>query len=345
MKVDNSSLTGESEPMQRTPECSCPENPLETKNLAFFGTSCCEGIGRGVVINIGDNTVIGQIANLAAGATSAMTPLRAEINRFIGIVSKISFAIGIVFFFLGFVVGYPFVTNVLFGIGIIVANVPEGLIAIVTLSLTITARKLATKKVLVKNLEAVETLGSTTCICSDKTGTLTQNKMTVRNLWYDGSIKKGENYQKFGARHTFDYNIDTQGFKELQEVAVLCSDATFNDAPPQELLHKLNEIHNGEEKRAYKLKVEKAYAEMLRNKFWLDRPTVGDASESALIRFFQPVQEINEIRNRYPLATLSDGSQAKLPFNSTNKFMLKIYENPKEESNSFFRVCMKVMDT
>ena len=75
---------------------------------------------------------------------------------------------------------------IIFGIGILVANVPEGLLACITISLAITAKKLADKQVLVKNLEAVETLGSTSCICSDKTGTLTQNKMTVENLWYDG---------------------------------------------------------------------------------------------------------------------------------------------------------------
>ena len=76
----------------------------------------------------------------------------------------------------------------IFGIGILVANVPEGLLACITISLAITASRLADKQVLVKNLEAVETLGSTSCICSDKTGTLTQNKMTVENIWIDGQV-------------------------------------------------------------------------------------------------------------------------------------------------------------
>ena len=100
---------------------------------------------------------------------------------------------GIGFLIFGLTTGYGInivildaITSVLFGIGIIIAFVPEGLLATVTVALSLTAKKLAAKKVLVKNLEGVETLGSTSCICSDKTGTLTQNKMTVENLWYNG---------------------------------------------------------------------------------------------------------------------------------------------------------------
>lgn len=90
-----------------------------------------------------------------------------------------AFFLGISFFIIAWLVGYKFITNMVFVIGIIVANVPEGLLATVTVGLTITAKRMATKNVLVKNLESVETLGSTSCICSDKTGTLTQNRMTV----------------------------------------------------------------------------------------------------------------------------------------------------------------------
>lgn len=124
--------------------------------------------------------MMGQIADLASSGGNQKSPLRIELDRFVFIITIIALTLGVVFFFLAlFVVGYPWLQCIIFGIGILVANVPEGLLACITISLAITAKKLAAKQVLVKNLEAVETLGSTSCICSDKTGTLTQNKMTV----------------------------------------------------------------------------------------------------------------------------------------------------------------------
>jgi sodium/potassium-transporting ATPase subunit alpha len=189
MKVDNSALTGEVEPLLRSPECTHPDQPLETKNVAFFGTMCKEGRGRGIVISIGAKTMMGQIADLAATGGTQASPLRIELDRFVLIITVIAITLGVVFFLLAlFVVKYPALECLIFGIGILVANVPEGLLACITISLAITAKRLADRQVLVKNLEAVETLGSTSCICSDKTGTLTQNKMTVENLWIDGEV-------------------------------------------------------------------------------------------------------------------------------------------------------------
>ena len=135
-------------------------------------------------------------------------------------------------------------------------------------------------------------------------------------------------------------NIDSIEFKQLHEAAILCSDATFNDSIPAEQLQKLEHVCNPEEQRAYRLKIENVHREKLNSMLWLERPVVGDASESALIRFFQPIQDIAVTRQRYPIAQSKDGSHAKLPFNSTNKFMLKIYES--DEDNCFFRLYMKV---
>lgn len=189
MKVDNSALTGEVEPLLRSPECTHPDEPFETKNIAFFGTLCKEGRGRGIVIQIGAKTVMGQIADLAATGGNQKSPLRIELDRFVMIITVIAISLGVVFFLLALlVVKYSALQCIIFGIGILVANVPEGLLACITISLSITAKKLAEKQVLVKNLQAVETLGSTSCICSDKTGTLTQNKMTVENIWIDGQV-------------------------------------------------------------------------------------------------------------------------------------------------------------
>ena len=185
MKVNNASLTGESEDINLDPSLEPENNIFETKNVAFFGTSCTAGSGTGVCFKTGDDSVIGQIANLASSAESAETPLATEIDRFIKIISAVAFTLGITFFIFGIFYETEIIMNLVFAIGIIVANVPEGLLATVTVSLALTAQRMAGKMVLVKNLESVETLGSTSCICSDKTGTLTQNRMTVSHMFYN----------------------------------------------------------------------------------------------------------------------------------------------------------------
>lgn len=160
MKVDNSSLTGESEPLLRTVECTHPNNYLETSNLAFFGTLCKEGQGKGIVIATGDRTTLGQIAKLSPGENKRKTPLRKEINRLVVMITIITIVLGVIFLLLGlFAMGYPILTCIIFGIGILVANIPEGLMSCITVSLAITSKNLAKKSIFVKNLESVETLG------------------------------------------------------------------------------------------------------------------------------------------------------------------------------------------
>merc|ERR1712179_814565 len=154
-KVDNSSLTGESEPQLRTPEFT-HENPLETRNIGFFSTNAVEGTAVGMVVNIGDNTVMGRIAGLASGLDTGDTPIAKEIAHFIHIITGVAVFLGVSFFIIAFILGYNWLDAVIFLIGIIVANVPEGLLATVTVCLTLTAKRMASKNCLVKNLEAVE---------------------------------------------------------------------------------------------------------------------------------------------------------------------------------------------
>jgi len=189
MKVNNSSLTGESEDLLRLVDSKNP-NIFETNNVAFFGTSCTNGSGIGICFKTGDNTVIGQIANLADSANASEdTPIKKEINRFVLMISVIAIGLGVLFFGLAFIFTLDVILNIVYMIGIIVANVPEGLLVTVTIVLALAAKKMADKYVLVKNLESIETLGSTTCICSDKTGTLTQNKMTASHMFYDFTLE------------------------------------------------------------------------------------------------------------------------------------------------------------
>merc|ERR1711990_947083 len=222
-KVDNSSLTGESEPQARTPEFT-HDNPLETKNLAFFSTNAVEGTATGMVVNIGDNTVMGRIAGLASGLESDETPIAKEIAHFIHIITGVAVFLGVTFFIIAFILGYNWLDAVIFLIGIIVANVPEGLLATVTVCLTLTAKRMASKNCLVKNLEAVETLGSTSVICSDKTGTLTQNRMTVAHMWFDNTIIEADTTEdQSGIAH----DKASQTWSALARIGGLCNRAEF----------------------------------------------------------------------------------------------------------------------
>jgi sodium/potassium-transporting ATPase subunit alpha len=222
-KVDNSSLTGESEPVSRNDQFT-HDNPLETKNLAFFSTNAVEGTARGMVVMIGDNTVMGRIAGLASGLESGQTPIAKEIAHFIHLITAVAVFLGVSFFIIAFILGYHWLDAVIFLIGIIVANVPEGLLATVTVCLTLTAKRMAAKNCLVKNLEAVETLGSTSTICSDKTGTLTQNRMTVAHMWFDNAIHEADTSEDQSGTSNFK---QLPGWNPLEIIASLCNRAEF----------------------------------------------------------------------------------------------------------------------
>ncbi|XP_029043837.1 sodium/potassium-transporting ATPase subunit alpha isoform X1 [Osmia bicornis bicornis] len=247
-KVDNSSLTGESEPQSRSPEFT-NENPLETKNLAFFSTNAVEGTAKGVVICCGDQTVMGRIAGLASGLDTGETPIAKEIHHFIHLITGVAVFLGITFFLIAFILGYHWLDAVIFLIGIIVANVPEGLLATVTVCLTLTAKRMASKNCLVKNLEAVETLGSTSTICSDKTGTLTQNRMTVAHMWFDNQIIEADTTED---QSGLQYDRTSPGFKALAKIATLCNRAEFK--PGQEKQPILQRQVNGDASEAALLK-------------------------------------------------------------------------------------------
>ncbi|RWS30578.1 Na+/K+ ATPase alpha subunit-like protein [Leptotrombidium deliense] len=263
-KSDHSALTGESEPVPRGPEHT-HDNPLETKNLLFFSTNCVEGTARGIVVATGDRTIMGRIANLASGLDPGQTPIAREIQHFIHIITAVAVFLGVSFFILALILKYYWLDAVVFLIGIIVANVPEGLLATVTVCLTLTAKRMAAKNCLVKNLEAVETLGSTSTICSDKTGTLTQNRMTVAHVWYDNKIWEADT-SEHQTKHSFDKR--SKGFNAMARVAILCNRATFKD---------------GQERKPI-----------------LKRECTGDASEQAILKFSEAaVGGVYEFRVRH----------------------------------------------
>ena len=247
-KVDNSSLTGESEPQHRSPDFT-HENPLETRNLAFFSTNAVEGTAKGIVVNTGDQTVMGRIAGLATGLETGETPIAKEIAHFIHIITGVAVFLGVTFFLIAFILGYHWLDAVIFLIGIIVANVPEGLLATVTVCLTLTAKRMASKNCLVKNLEAVETLGSTSTICSDKTGTLTQNRMTVAHMWFDNKIYEADTTEDQSGSMALKNN---PGWDKLFRVSALCNRAEFKVG--QENVTILKKEVNGDASEAALLK-------------------------------------------------------------------------------------------
>jgi len=177
------------------------------------------------VVAVGDKTCIGRIADLASGMDEIDTPIAREVANFVKIISVVAGFLGVTFFIVSLTMGYSVLNSGIFLVAIIVANVPEGLLVTFTVILALTAKRMAAKNCVVRQLHAVETLGSCSVICSDKTGTLTQNKMTVSHLWY------GDKIEDVGLRDDGtppDLSADA-GFSDLARVAALCSRARFLD--------------------------------------------------------------------------------------------------------------------
>ncbi len=214
LKVDNAPLTGESEPQLRTTSPTDREL-VHSRNVVFSGTTVQSGRGRAVVFATGMRTQIGRAAEMTQGVTLRATPLHGELRRFMLIISLIAVGMGLAVLLLGLLwLDNPFWSQLIFAIGIIVANVPEGLLATVTLSLALAARRMAANNALVKNLESVETLGCTTVICTDKTGTLTQNRMQVTRLFLNQCVHSDA-----------DARFERAELDKLLMVAVLCNNA------------------------------------------------------------------------------------------------------------------------
>ena len=190
LRVNTATITGESLPKARHADAHPEVSPLFAKNIVLAGTSVVSGQARAVIYATGMRTEFGKIAHLTQTAGAVTSPLQREIARLSRIVAMLASGIGGVFFLIGQALGLPFWENLLFTVGIIVANVPEGLLPTVTLSLAMATQRMAKRNALVRHLPAVEALGSTTVILSDKTGTLTQNRMSVRRLWLGGGFFK-----------------------------------------------------------------------------------------------------------------------------------------------------------
>jgi len=233
LQVDQSTLTGESNPVRKTKDAVLKDDltRAETPNLIFAGTSISEGNGKAVVMEIGMKTEFGKIANLTQNMKTENSPLQKELDHLTKQISIIAIAFGVFFFVAAvFLVKEPIASSFIFALGMIVAFIPEGLLPTVTLSLAMAVQRMSKRNALVKKLSCVETLGSTTVICTDKTGTLTQNEMTVSYLWL-----KGKEFTVTGVGYSSKGNIleggkkvtanDDEDLKLLLTGVALCSNA------------------------------------------------------------------------------------------------------------------------
>lgn len=292
LKVDEAPLTGESVPVHKEVASLPPETVLaDRKNMLYAGTVVTYGRGKAVVVSTGMETEFGKIAEMIQMVEEEETPLErrmAEIGRWLGVGSV---AVVAVISLLGVLRGNELLEMFLWGVSLAVAAVPEALPAVVTGALAIGVQRMARRNAIVRRLPAVETLGCTTFICSDKTGTLTRNEMTVRRIWLDGHTIEvtGVGYEPEG---TFISGSDPvkdedEDLRLLLRAAVLCNDA-----------------HLAQEGETWSI--------------------VGDPTEGALVvaaaKAGLDKRELDEVYRRI----------AEVPFTSERKRMSTVHETPDQ---------------
>jgi len=211
LTLDESILTGESEPVTKGELAGVVDELCRVRS----GATVLRGSARILITRTGRSTTLGEISALSQTVKTDLTPMQQELRHFVHRITWLALGIGLAFFLTGFAIGNPFWTNLIFAIGIIVANVPEGLLPTVTLALTQSSVRMGRRNAVIKDILAVETLGATTVICTDKTGTLTRNRLHVESLYLD--------FEEFGHNQLQRYQKSAAA-RTLDEIMVLCSD-------------------------------------------------------------------------------------------------------------------------
>ncbi|KAJ3267791.1 hypothetical protein HK104_005618, partial [Borealophlyctis nickersoniae] len=288
-KVDASSLTGENEPVGKwAVEGGCEKGveAFEAPNVVFNGSVVVSGEAYCVVIRTGDKTMLGQIAQLTKQEKRRRSPLSNEIHRFCHTISVLASLTAFVFFIGALIRGRNFNYALTFGIGILIAWIPQGLAVTVTMLLTMAARRMAERMVLVKDLHGVETLGAITMLATDKTGTLTANSMTVTNVWTNNTMwfagPGGAKACPVGER---PLKVDASGIAQILHMSATCTRARFDRTD---------------------VKVE-------------ERTALGDATEGGLLRFAaQKLMNVDRLPEIYPKVF-------EIPFSSETKCHLTVH--------------------
>ncbi|CAM9495257.1 unnamed protein product [Pylaiella littoralis] len=301
--VDNSSLTGECVPLKRS-DTAKTDSSREAENMGYFGTTLVQGGAVGVVIRTGDSTTMGQIAAAAGAKRTIESPLTVEIEMFVKKTAIIASCTGILFFIVGYIfVDSDFLDQFVFLVGIFVAFVPQGLPATVTMLLTFAAMRLKDRNVLVKDLTAVDTLGTITLLASDKTGTLTMNRMTVVDLWMNGKSLTTQTQGVSADHEAFDMKA-TPNASPMLECFLLNSTARFTGGKAEG--------------------------------FGSESKMIGDATETGLVRFAADrllgSEDVEGFRDDSPKVM-------DVPFDSGRKWSLSIHR--KRHSTGAFTLFAK----
>ena len=339
LKVECSSLTGESEPI------SCSDQPsakntrkFECKNLVFNSSLCYDGMAIGLVLNTGDRSAIGTIAKLASETKARESVLQREVRNFVKLVGIIALSMAALAFVIAVILQGANTTEAVFSLllngflTILVANVPQGLPSTVVSLLSLAARRMALHSVLVKRIDCVETLGSCSIICSDKTGTLTKNEMTVTDIWFNQQYVRRVRKVKESM-----YSQEPQTL--LFRAGILCNRA--EPIEKKENSDRENSIRDLQMRRlnnASKL----SWAGSVRNSLLNqdDRPAAakfkGNPSDVAILAYCDSFIPVDHFRDEFPIV-------AEVPFNSTNKWQLVVTKllPPDESGNREYEVLMK----
>lgn len=222
LKIEEAPLTGESIPVDKYANTLTSENDIalgDRVNMLYSGSSAVYGRGEGIVTETGMNTELGKIAEAISGIESEETPLQTKMRELSKMISVIVIVIAVIMFVVGIIQGKPILDVFMLAIALSVAAIPEGLTAVITITLAIGVQKMAKEKSIIRKLSAVEALGSTEVICSDKTGTLTQNKMTVRKIYVNNTVVDVTNEDNLK-----ELNIDT-----FSKIFTLCNDTIFGE--------------------------------------------------------------------------------------------------------------------
>ncbi|MBU0632215.1 cation-transporting P-type ATPase [bacterium] len=224
--INISSLNGESKPSRRELTSEHAKREIDAKNMVYAGTSVVNGSGEAIVVATSMATEFGKIATLTNNIEKGLTPLEKEVINMTKILTVLALLAGVVFFLLGYFSGKGILIAAIFALSLIVANVPEGLLPTITLSLSLASQRMAKKNALIKNLASVQTLGSVTTICTDKTGTLTKNEMTLKEIYLTSGEKisiSGNGYDTIG-----EFSINNESENSKEHLKTLLKAGLFN---------------------------------------------------------------------------------------------------------------------